>query len=271
MKVNDKYGLLKDYISSFHKVAVAFSGGVDSTFLLKAVVDAIGGRNVVAITVVSPYIPSWELEEAGEFTKGLDISHQLIKVPINQEICKNPENRCYICKHFMFSMMKDLAIRLGYDTVMEGTNLDDLSDYRPGLVALTELGILTPLLDLKITKSEIREMSRELCLHTWDKSPYACLLSRIPYGQEITLDDLKRVELAERFLIDRGFGWIRVRSHGDLARIELKRDERYRLFNENLLDEIDLKLRELGFRYVTFDLQGYRRGSLNKDFKNDRK
>jgi len=244
-------------------VAVAFSGGVDSNFLLNTAVDALYNE-VLAITVVSPYIPKWEIEEARSITRGLGIEHHLLKVPISSEICNNPENRCYLCKHMMFSMMKDLALNLGYEEVLEGTNMDDIKDYRPGLYALAELGIRTPMLDLKITKDEIREMSLELGLSTWDKSAYACLLSRIPYGQEITLDDLKRIENAEKYLMDKGFKWIRVRSHGDLARIEVKRDERYRLFNENILDEIDLKLRELGFRYVTFDLQGYRKGSLNE-------
>ena len=261
--INPKYAILIDYIRSFDKVAVAFSGGVDSTFLLKASVDALGS-DVMAITVVSPYIPKWEVEEAESITSSYGIEHRLLKVPINSEICCNPENRCYICKKMMFSMMKDMASRFGYNEIMDGTNLDDLSDYRPGLLALSELNVRTPLLDLKISKEEIREMSLDLGLSTWDKSAYACLLSRIPYGQKITLDDLKRIEAAEKYMMDRGFKWIRVRSHGDLARIEVKSDQRYRLFNENLLDKIDLKLRELGYRYVTFDMKGYRRGSLNE-------
>ncbi|MBN1785385.1 MAG: ATP-dependent sacrificial sulfur transferase LarE [Candidatus Methanofastidiosa archaeon] len=260
--MNPKYGLLVDHIRSMGRVAVAYSGGVDSNFLLKAAVDALG-KDVIAITVISPYIPRWEVEEAQGITAEHGIEHRLLNIPITSEICRNPENRCYICKRMMFSMMVDLASGLGCDYVLDGTNLDDISDYRPGLLALSELGIMTPLLDLGIRKEEIREMSQELGLSTWDKSAYACLLSRIPYGQEVTLDDLERIGGAERYLMDNGFKWIRVRSHGDLARIEVRKDERYRLFNENLLDKIDLKLRELGFRYVTLDLQGYRRGSLN--------
>ncbi|KHD37477.1 potassium ABC transporter ATPase [Clostridium acetobutylicum] len=260
---NEKYRELIKYLKSLGKVVLAFSGGVDSTFLLKASKEALGD-NVKAVTILSPYIPKWEIREAEELVKELGVEHEIIKAPIIDSIKFNPEDRCYLCKTAVFSMILDAAKRQGYDCVIDGTNFDDIKDYRPGLRALKELAVKSPLLECKLTKAEIRTFSKELGLKTWDKPPYACLLTRIPYGNELKVEDLEKIERAERYMMSIGFRAIRVRCHDDLARIEVAREDRNKLFNEELLDTISENIKKCGFKYVSLDLQGYRVGSFNE-------
>ncbi|AGX42754.1 ATP-dependent sacrificial sulfur transferase LarE [Clostridium saccharobutylicum] len=260
---NEKYTELIKYLKGLGKVVLAFSGGVDSTFLLKVGKEALGD-NLKAVTIMSPYIPKWEIAEAEELVKELGVEHEIIKAPIIDSIRYNPEDRCYLCKTAVFNMILDLAKKQGYDCVIDGTNFDDISDYRPGLKALKELSVKSPLLECKITKAEIRAFSKELGLNTWDKPPYACLLTRIPYGNELKEEDFVKIENAEKYMMSIGFRAIRVRCHGDLARIEVNRDDRSKLFNEELLDTIAKNIKECGFKYVSLDLQGYRVGSFNE-------
>lgn len=263
--INDKkYENLIKSLKNLGSVVVAFSGGVDSTFLMRAAKEALGDK-VLAVTIVSPYIPKWEIEEAKEIAKELNIKHQLIEVTvILDEIKYNPDDRCYLCKNFVFSKIIELQKEKGFACVIDGTNLDDTKDYRPGMRALKELKVNSPLLENNITKEDIRKFSKELGLSTWDKPAYACLLSRIPYNQEIKFEDLRKIEEAEIHLMSLGFKGVRVRSHGDLARIEVQKQDRKRICNEELMDEICEKFKDFGFKYVTLDLQGYKMGSLNK-------
>jgi len=260
---NDKYNELINYLKSLEKVVLAFSGGVDSTFLLRAAKEALGD-NLKAVTIMSPYIPKWEIAEAKELVKELGVNHEIIEAPIIESIKYNPEDRCYLCKTAVFSMIISVAKEQGYNYVIDGTNFDDISDYRPGLRALKELEVKSPLLECKLTKEEIRGFSKELGLKTWDKPSYACLLTRIPYGDELKVEAFEKIENAEKYMMSIGFRAVRVRCHGDLARVEVNRNDRHKLFDEELLDTIATKIKECGFKYVTLDLQGYRVGSFNE-------
>ncbi|ADL53931.1 ATP-dependent sacrificial sulfur transferase LarE [Clostridium cellulovorans] len=234
---SDKYNQLVEYLKSLGKVVIAFSGGVDSTFLLRVAKDALGD-NVKAVTILSPYIPRWEIAEAKELVKELGVKHEIIEAPIIEAIKYNPEDRCYLCKTAVFSMILSVAKEQGYDCVVDGTNFDDISDYRPGLRALKELDVKSPLLVCKFTKAEIRACSKELNLNTWDKPPYACLLTRIPYGNQLKVEDFEKIENAEKYMMSIGFRAVRVRCHGDLARVEVSKEDRSKLFDGELLDTI---------------------------------
>lgn len=254
---------LRDYLKDLGGVAVAFSSGVDSTFLLKVAKDALGER-VVAVTARSCSFPKRELDEAVAFCKKEGIRHVIVD---SEELSiegfsHNPTNRCYLCKHELFEKILEVAKEYDLAYVVEGSNLDDNGDYRPGLMAVAELGIKSPLRAVGLTKQEIRDFSKELGLPTWDKQSFACLSSRFVYGEEITEKKLGMVDQAEQLLIDLGFHQLRVRIHGDIARIEVLPEE----FEKVLLhrEEIVEKLRGYGFSYVTMDLQGYRMGSMNE-------
>lgn len=262
--INDKkYVNLINCLKSMKKVILAFSGGVDSTFLLKAAKEALGD-NVKAVTIQSPYILKWEIEEAKQLSLELDIDHEIIEVPIIDDIKKNPKDRCYLCKKAVFSMIASMAEKQGYNYVIDGTNFDDMGDYRPGLRALRELNIKSPLLECELTKQEIRSFSKELGLKTWNKPSYACLLTRIPYGNELKVEDFIKIQNAEKYMMSIGFKAARVRCHGDLARIEVEKDYIGQLFHGTTLDNISKELKKIGFKYVTLDLDGYRMGSFNE-------
>lgn len=261
-----KYEQLSAYLKNLGSVMLAFSGGVDSTFLLLAAQEALGNK-VKAVTVVSPYTPRWEVEEARSLARELKVEHEIIERGIPEAIRNNPENRCYLCKREIFTEICALAKLQGFAHVADGTNFDDLGDYRPGLQALRELKIKSPLLECRIGKAEIRELSKGKELKTWDKPPYACLLTRLPYGREVTVEELVRIEKAERSLMKLGFLAVRVRSHGDLARIELDKAAEDSLLEPSVRSAALTACREAGFRYVTLDLEGYRVGSFNETIK----
>jgi uncharacterized protein len=255
---------LQDYIKSLGSLAVAFSGGVDSSFLLKCAHEALGD-NMLAVTARSSTFPQRELSESIEFAKSYGIRQELID---SEEIdirgyAENPADRCYYCKNELFSKIKKLANEKGIKYMAEGSNMDDLGDFRPGLKAASEQGAVSPLRFAGLNKEEIRILSKEMGLPTWDKPSFACLASRVPYGQRITREKLGVIDEAEQFLMDLGFRQVRVRHHGDIARIELVKSDMPKVFENGLYEKIYSKLKELGFTYVTLDLKGYSTGSMN--------
>ena len=244
-------------------IAVAFSSGVDSTFLLKVAHEELGER-VVAVTARSHSFPKREQEEAAAFCAREGIRQVVVD---SEELAipgfrRNPTNRCYLCKKELFTKILEIAQAEGFSAVAEGSNMDDLGDYRPGLQAVRELGIRSPLREVGLTKNEIRALSQRMGLPTWNKPSFACLASRFPYGEEITVERLARVERAEQYLLDLGFGQVRVRSHGDLARIEVQPVDIPRIATR--AEEIAEAFKKLGFTYAALDLRGYRTGSMNE-------
>ncbi len=260
-----KLAHLKKLLCEMDGAVVAFSAGVDSTFLLRAAHEELGDK-AVAVTVRSQLIPRHELDEAAAFCRQEGIRHEIIDFDALSApaVIANPPDRCYHCKKEVFGLISAFARTAGLAAVLEGSNLDDDGDYRPGRCAIKELGIRSPLHEAGLSKAEIRALSREMGLPTWDKPSFACLASRFPYGERITAAALERVEKAEQWLLDAGLGLkqLRVRSHGDLARIEVPPADIPRLAARAA--EISAALKELGFAYAALDLQGYRTGSLNE-------
>lgn len=256
---------LKKQIQSYGKLAVAFSGGVDSTYLLKVAKDVLE-ENVIAVTADSCLFPKRELDEAKAFCKENGIRHFMVKSEgLSMEgFQQNPKNRCYLCKHGLFEKLISLAKAQGIDMVAEASNMDDLSDYRPGLAAIQELGVKSPLREAGLYKTEIRKLSKALGLKTYNKPSFACLASRFVYGETITKEKLAMVEHAEQLLFDMGFVQCRVRIHDNLARIEVPPSDFDRMMQEEIRNEIATKLKNFGFSYVSLDLQGYRTGSMNE-------
>lgn len=257
---NDNYERLLERLGEMKVAAVAFSGGADSTFLLAAARVALGER-VLALTAVTPYMERQEITETLSLSASLGVRHELVELPMPEGMKSNPPERCYLCKHALYERLAAVARDAGFPRVLDGSNLDDLDDYRPGLRALRELGIESPLLDCGIDKAEVRRLSAELGLPTSDKPTNACLLTRLPIGARVSMEDLQRIEEAERILIERGYRWVRVRLHDGLARIEVSPEERVQLLGEG--EEVAAALQQLGFRHVTLDLLGYRMGSMN--------
>lgn len=260
-----KFEELKELLRGTGGAVVAFSGGVDSTFLLK-VAHMILGERAVALTTSSPTVPPGELESAEKLAELIGCQHMIVSSHEleNTSFSQNPVNRCYFCKDELYRICRSQADRLGITTVVDGTNLDDLKDHRPGLKAAKEWHIRHPLVEARMTKEEIRRHSRDLNLPSWDKPAIACLSSRFPYGIEINLENLEKIAACERFLQELRFREFRVRYHGDLVRIELARQEIDRLFDPITREAIVLRFKEIGFTFVSLDLQGYRTGSMNE-------
>lgn len=244
---------------------MAFSAGVDSTFLLAAAAEALGDR-LLAVSVSADWVPERETREAEEFCKSHGIAQIVLHVSADEidGFADNSPERCYLCKRTLFTKIMETAAARGIACVAEGSNADDLNDFRPGLRAIAELGVHSPLREAGLTKSEIRELSRELGLATADKPSFACLASRIPYGEPITSEKLSMSDQGEQLLQEKGFRQFRVRVHGTLARIELLPEEMERVMEEPLRGEIYDAMKRIGFSYVALDMKGYRTGSFNE-------
>ncbi len=264
-KTEDKMEALAEVVRSLDSVAVAFSGGTDSTLVAKVAHDLLGDR-AVAVTVNSPLYPSSDLGRAKETAKELGIRHYIIDLNLLTEgrFASNPPDRCYVCKLADLREIRSLADRLGIKEVADGTNADDLKDYRPGMKAVQQLRVRSPLAEAGLGKPDVRELSKALKLRTAVSESSPCLASRIPYGETITMDKLRMVEKAEAFLRDRGFTSVRVRVHGTTARIEVASEQVTRLVTTKTRDDVVQALRSIGFDYVSVDLEGYRMGSLNE-------
>ena len=264
-----KLNRLEEILKAMGRTLVAFSGGVDSTLLLRLARDVLGKENVLAVTALSPLYPERELKEAKQTAEAMGVRHLLIE---SNELeidgfSQNPTDRCYYCKRELFEKLLEVAKAEKMDAILEGSTVDDEKDHRPGRRAVRELGIRSPLQEAGFAKADVREVSKSLGLPTWEKPSFACLASRFPYGEEITPPALEKVDQAEAFLLSLGFKQVRVRHYQNLARIEIYPDEIDRLLEAPLRNKVVDRLKEIGYQYVTLDLQGFRSGSMNEVLK----
>lgn len=266
--MEEKLRKLKEMFGQMKSVLVAYSGGVDSTFLLKVAKDTLK-ESVLAATAVSPTYPETELAAAKKIAKLLKARHVLVETKEleSAEFTANHPERCYVCKKELFSQLKNIAKENSIEEIIDGSNADDVHDFRPGMRAVKELGIRSPLQELGFTKNEIRKLSKKLGLTTWNKPSLACLSSRFPYGININKEDLARVAKAEYFLNSLGIYQVRVRHCNDTARIEVLPEDMARLYKNGIRGRILKKFKKLGYTYVTVDLEGYRSGSMNEALK----
>ena len=263
-----KYENLKKILKGMKRVLVAFSGGVDSTFLLKTAADVLGSE-VLAVTAQSEVYPERELKEAKNIARKLNIRHLLILTTEmeNPEFVSNSPQRCYFCKQELFSRLKEIAKKENIPFVLDGANFEDMADFRPGTQAAEELGIRSPLKEAGFTKNEIRELSKKFHLPTWDKPSMACLASRFPYNTEIDRDSLIQVSQAEIFLRKLGFKQLRVRHYSQMARIEISRGDFLKITEKPTREKIIKAFKKLGYTYICLDLEGYRTGSMNEPLR----
>ncbi len=266
-KTQEKFERLKNNLRTLQKTVIAFSGGVDSTFLLKVAKDVLGTENVLAVTAVSETTPSHDITDAKNYAGTFGVHHieiisQELTIP---EFVNNPPNKCYICKKSRFRKIWEIARKYGFSIVIDGQNADDCFDFRPGSAATRELGVQSPLEETGLTKKDIRRLSKRLDLPTWNKPSCACLASRIPYYHEITAKKLKQVDSAETFLRKTGLSpQLRVRHHGDIARLELNPDDISKMNAKDFRSNIVQYLKSIGFQFIALDLEGYSPGSLNR-------
>ncbi|WP_207637517.1 ATP-dependent sacrificial sulfur transferase LarE [Desulfotruncus alcoholivorax] len=266
MPYKQKYRELTSELRACGKIAVAYSGGVDSSLLLYAAIDAVGAENVTAATIHAPFHSDYEIAAAKKLAAGFNCRHIIIKendLLQDAAFCANPPDRCYLCKRVLFGKLQEV-IQNQNAVLVDGSNADDLKDYRPGMRAVRELKVASPLQQAGLAKNEIRLLAREFGLSTWDRPSAPCLCSRIPYGSAITEKKLRQVEHGEDLLRQLGFAEARLRHHGNLARIEIPTGLMQDFTGGHVLDRVRGKLRELGFQYVTLDLHGLRSGSLNE-------
>jgi len=261
-----KLNRLNSNLKDLNSFVVAFSGGVDSSFLLYCA-SSISNLKVLAVTVRTPYIPAQEISEALEFTDTYHINHKIIDLEIPEIIKHNPVERCYLCKKILFNNITETAKENGYNYVLDGTNADDMKVYRPGLRALKEMGIRSPLSEAGLTKNDIRDLSKKAGLSLWNKPAMACLLTRIPYETEIRPEMLRMIGEGENFLFNKGYPGTRIRLHGDVARIECLPGYLEKIITDPGKELIVSGLKKIGFRYISLDLEGYRSGSMDQEIK----
>lgn len=257
---------LKKYFVELESVVIGFSGGVDSTFMLQVACEVLPPEKLLAVTAVSAFFPQREMIEAQNFCTERKINHLFMPVDVLKidGVRQNPNNRCYLCKKTLFTQIKNVAEDNGIRWVCEGSNMDDIGDYRPGMQAITELGIKSPLRHANLSKQEIRNLSQEMNLPTWNKPSFACLASRFVYGEQITEEGLAMVDKAEQLLSNLEFRQFRVRIHGKMARIEIEPSDFTRIIQPEIREKIIKEFTDFGFSYVSLDLNGYCMGSMNK-------
>lgn len=270
MVIEQKWDHLKALLHDMHGAVLAYSGGVDSSLLLRAAAEVMGA-NLIAVTAVSETYPEGELIAAQEIARSLGVTHRIVHTEelASEDFARNPPDRCYHCKKELFEKLRRLAADEGVSFVMDGSNADDLRDHRPGRKAAAEFSVRSPLVEAGFTKAEVRERARALGLTVWDKPSLACLSSRIPYGTRITPGLIRAIGAAEEQLRAFGFGQARVRHHGDIARIEVMQEDFAKFLNRAVAEKIAARFRELGYIYICLDIEGYRTGSMNEGLRTE--